>query len=157
MTIANVSAMKSPVRFMARGLAEQAGDENPVIASESTQSGLLMKIHCFVAYALAMRGTPSQRRRRGMGRQRWRRLERAWRLAPGAGIAAGDQPVDEAGDDPRAGHDFEMPADDALEAHRLGVERDQAKIAGETDQTATDRVSEHAADVKRFGDQNHDQ
>ena len=51
-----------------------------------------------------------------------------------AGVAARDHPVDEARDDARAGHDFEMAPDDAVEAKRVGIERDQAEIAGKTDE-----------------------
>jgi len=49
-----------------------------------------------------------------------------------------------------------MPADDAVEAKRCGIERHKAKIAGETDHAAADRVGQCAPDVKRLGDGDHD-
>src|SRR5436305_6227536 len=52
-----------------------------------------------------------------------------FRRAPCAGVAACDQPVDDAGDDARAGHDFEMTPHDAVETERGGVERHHAEIA----------------------------
>ena len=81
--------MKSPVRFMARGLAEAAGDGKAHdIGRECDGNG------------------------GGGGKG-------ARRLAPGAGGAARDHPVDEARDDARARHDFEMTAHDAVELQRL--------------------------------------
>ena len=91
-----------------------------------------------------------------MRRQRRRGPQRARRFAPGAGVAARDHPVDEAGDDARAGHDFEMAPDDAVEAERVGIERDQTEIAGEADDAAAERVGQHAPDIERLGDQDHD-
>src|SRR5450432_2413517 len=105
--------MRSPVRFMARGLAEEVGDEKPL-----------------------RRASLRRRRRRRMRRQRreWRRRRR--RLAPGAGVAARDHPVDEAGDDTRASHDFEMTPDDAIEAKRLRIEWNEPEITGQTHHAA---------------------
>src|SRR6266404_8847960 len=91
-----------------------------------------------------------------MRRQGWRQPRRGRWFAPGAGIAARDHPVDEASDDSRTGHDFEMAPDDAIEAKRCGVERDQAEIARQTDRAAADRVGQRAPDVKRLGDRDHD-
>src|SRR5260370_33852798 len=65
MTSASPSAMKSPVRFMARGLAEAVGDENPrhceptgranarPMTGSAKQSILHLgdRMDCFVAYA----------------------------------------------------------------------------------------------------------
>ena len=91
---------------------------------------------------------PSSRLRPGLRRQRRRRWQRPRRLAPGAGVAARDHPVDHAGDDARAGHDFEMTADDAVELHGRGIERNQPEIAGEPDQAAADRIGQHPPDVE---------
>src|SRR6186713_3370265 len=99
--------MKSPVRFMARGLAEAEGDGNPGIG----------------------RASPSVRPR--IQRQRRGRIARGRRIAPGARVAAGDQPVDESGDDARAGHNLEMTAHDAFELQRVRMKGNEAEIAGE--------------------------
>src|SRR5436190_23599155 len=69
-------------------------------------------------------------------RPRLRRQRRRWRaqrgrIAPGAGVAAGDQPVDDAGDDARAGHDLEVTPHDALELQRVGMKGNEAEIAGQ--------------------------
>src|SRR5436190_15702965 len=92
-----------------------------------------------------------------MCRQRRRLLYRARRFAPSPGIAASDHPIDEPGDDPGAGHDFEMTPDDAIEAKCRGVEWHQPEITGKTDQPAADRVAQRPPDVKRFGDRDHEQ
>src|SRR5439155_19647730 len=85
-------------------------------------------------------------------RQLWRRAR--W-LAPGAGVTAHDHPVDETGDDTRTGHDFEMTADNDIEAKRCGIERHKAEIAGEIDHAAAARVGQCVPDVKRLGDVYH--
>src|SRR3954470_22697611 len=94
----------------------------------------------------------SARIRPRIRRQRRRRLARQRRIAPGAGIAAGDQPVDDAGDDARAGHDLQMPPHDAFELQRVGMKRDQAKIAGKPHDASAHGIGERAADVERLGD-----
>src|SRR6266851_4955881 len=91
-----------------------------------------------------------------MRRQGWRQPRRGRWFAPSAGTAARDHPVDEARDDSRAGHDFEMAPDDAIEAKRCGIKRDQAEIARQTDQAAADRIGQRASDIKRFGNRDHD-
>src|SRR5438477_487231 len=78
-------------------------------------------------------------------------------IAPYRAIAASDHPIDEAGDDPGAGHDFEMTPDDAIEAKCRGVEWHQPEITGKTYQPAADRVGQRTPDVKRFGDRDHEQ
>src|SRR4029078_7866335 len=49
-----------------------------------------------------------------------------------------------------------MTAHDAVEMQRGRIERDQAEIAGGADDRAANRIGQHAPDVKRFGDQDHD-
>src|SRR3954454_14225925 len=67
-------------------------------------------------------------------------------------MAAGDQPVDDTGDDTRAGHDLEMAAHDAFELQGVGVKGNEAEIAGEADEAAADGIGESTADVERLGD-----
>ncbi len=62
--------------------------------------------------------------------------------APGAGVAAGDQPVDHAGDDAGAGHDLQMAPHDAFELERVGVKGNEAEIAGEPDEAAANGISD---------------
>src|SRR3569623_1963472 len=86
-------------------------------------------------------------------RRRLRRKRREWpargrRLAPGTGVAAGDHPVNDAGDDARAGHDFEMAPYDAFELKRVVMEVIETEIAGEPDEAATERIGQRAADVE---------
>src|SRR6185312_1437046 len=127
MTSASYSAMKRPVLFMARDLAERA-----------------------------MHGKgASQRRARSRG-QRRRGLRPARRFAPGPRGAACDRPVDEAGDNARARHDFEVAVDDAVELPGFGIERHEAEIAGGSHHGAADGVGQHAADREGFGDQRDD-
>src|ERR1700755_2443146 len=116
--------MKSPVRFIMRGLAEGQWDET------GCSSSLRYKGKKRLALVL----------RAGLRRQRRRRLQRARWLPPGAGIAARDHPVDHARDDARAGHDFEMPPDDAFEVQRRRIKRNQAEITGEPDHAAADCI-----------------
>src|SRR6201996_3910867 len=90
-------------------------------------------------------------------RWQWRRLpERPPRFAPFAGTTARDHPVDRTGDDSRAGHDFEMTPHNTLKTKRLGIERDQTEIAGETHNAAADRIGQRAPDIKCLGDRDHD-
>src|SRR6202022_4090345 len=49
-----------------------------------------------------------------------------------------------------------MAPDNAIEAERCGVERDQAEIARQTDQAPADRIGQRAPDIKRFGNRDHD-
>src|SRR3954447_276211 len=86
---------------------------------------------------------------RGQGR---RRDERSGPRTPGSGIAPRDHPINESADDSRAGHDFKMTADDAIEAKRGRIERNQPEVAGKPDDAATDGVGQGAPDVKSFGD-----
>ena len=60
-------------------------------------------------------------------------------------------------DNARARHDFEMAAHDAVEFQRLRIEGNKAEIAGCPDGGAAHRVGQHAADVKRLGNQHDDQ
>jgi hypothetical protein len=64
-----------------------------------------------------------------------------WGLPPGSSIAASDHPVNEACDNARARHDLQMPPHNAVEAHGVGVERDEAEIAGKPDATAAYRIA----------------
>src|SRR5580692_8004955 len=157
--------MKSPVRFMARGLAEAADDENPRHRQRSNPASW-QELDRFVAEPiigpaerpdpLTPRNDEALQRRRRLRRQRRRWPQRARRLAPGAGVAARDHPVNDARNDSGPGHDFEMPPDDAVETQRRGVERNQTEIAGESNKTAADRVGQRAPDVKRFSDRGQD-
>src|ERR1700722_4305459 len=126
-TNVKASAMQRPDRFMARGLAEAFHDGKASIR------------------------TCSRRPRRIRRQRRWW-PQRTRRFAPGAGIAARDHPVDETCDNPGAGHDFEVPPDDAVEAKRCRIERHKAEIADKTDHTTADGVGQHAPDVERLGD-----
>src|SRR3954454_24251285 len=67
-------------------------------------------------------------------------------------MAAGDQPVDDTGDDTRAGHDLEMAAHDAFELQGVGVKGNEAEIAGEPHDASAHGIGERAADVERLGD-----
>lgn len=49
-----------------------------------------------------------------------------------------------------------MAPDNSLEMKRLRIERDQAQIAGETDEPTADRVSQRSPHIKRFRDRNHE-
>src|ERR1700678_587397 len=95
MTAARASAMKSPVRFMARGLAEEIGQE------KASRPAILSAFRI----GKAENKTSSRRRQillwRRMRRQRRRQPQRRPWLAPGAGVAARDHPIDDAPDDPR--------------------------------------------------------
>src|SRR4051794_17187605 len=98
MTSERHNAITSPVRFMARGLAEVVGYE---------------KAHADFPSCLWEKGRKASHLRRRVRRQRRRWPQGRSRLAPGAGGSARDHPVDQAGHDTRAGHDFEVAAYDA--------------------------------------------
>src|SRR5581483_5731199 len=75
------------------------------------------------------------------------------RLAPFAGVAAGNQPVDEAGHDARSGHDLDFAAHAVDHGHGIGIEPRYTEIAERAEDGTAGGINQRAADIQRLRDQ----